>query len=729
MRLRRWLLMSCVFAFAAQALSHIRLHNPSNGASLFWQTPGSISIVVQSAGSDDIPAAGHLPALRMAIDEWNDVTGTTARLVENVSPLVQSRTDWNSSTVHLMYFDENNSSGFFPNGSGTVAVTPVSFFANGRISDADVLFNGGGFSFTTSGTFGAFDVQDVAAHELGHLLGLDHTAHSGATMYPYVNTTIIEHRSVSADEVAGMRASYPSGSFGAISGTVRRASDSSTVAGAYVVARDVDGRPAGGALAEANGTFVVRGLTAGDYELFATPLDSPVSSSNLTNGHTVVTDFQPVIGAPISIVAGAATAYGDLLVGADVALTLGRNFDTYPLRCTVGQTSIHSLHGTGLGAGCVFSASDPRVTVAPLSWIGSTQVVFEVTVPNGTPVGHVDLSVDNGNLSVLVGAIELTPEEPIVTQVTPSTASPSGGVALTIQGTGFAAGARVVIGETVYEDGALEGCTVVDDTTITLTTIASSQVGTFDVVVLDDSGVEGRANSAFTLLAVPQISLVFPTAGSDLGGSVVTINGSGFSDPMIVRIDGVMQSAVTVLDSATVRIVTEPGVSSGAVVLELEDSDGDIASAAFTYVPNVDPVLADITPNSGPKAGGAFVTITGVDFAPDAVVSFGANPNTGLGGTPASSLQWIDAQTFTARTPARASGTVAVMVSVPSTGQATVMPSAYTFEVDEDAGGGGCSATLTPADPSFRSIVGGSGWLPALALILLLRRRRVVRSV
>ncbi|MEZ6020564.1 MAG: matrixin family metalloprotease [Planctomycetota bacterium] len=86
-----------------------------------------------------------------------------------------------------MTFDEINSSGYFPTGSGIVAITPLEFYTTGRIIDADVLFNGKDFHFTTKQETNRFDIQDVAAHELGHLLGLDH---SGWRARPCIRTWI-----------------------------------------------------------------------------------------------------------------------------------------------------------------------------------------------------------------------------------------------------------------------------------------------------------------------------------------------------------------------------------------------------------------------------------------------------------------------------------------------------------------------------------------------------------
>ena len=56
----------------------------------------------------------------------------------------------------------------------------------GRILDADVEMNNFNFAFTVDGTAPATaagrpvaDVQNTLTHELGHLLGLDHTCYDG----------------------------------------------------------------------------------------------------------------------------------------------------------------------------------------------------------------------------------------------------------------------------------------------------------------------------------------------------------------------------------------------------------------------------------------------------------------------------------------------------------------------------------------------------------------------
>ena len=65
------------------------------------------------------------------------------------------------------------------------------------------------FVFTgTTGCSNGFYIEDIAAHEFGHALGLGHSAASNATMYPstfYCNTA---NRSLDADDVAGVEQIY-----------------------------------------------------------------------------------------------------------------------------------------------------------------------------------------------------------------------------------------------------------------------------------------------------------------------------------------------------------------------------------------------------------------------------------------------------------------------------------------------------------------------------------------
>jgi hypothetical protein len=55
----------------------------------------------------------------------------------------------------------------------------------------------------------AYDVETVALHELGHIIGLYHSSVAGSVMYPTVSSNFTK-RALTADDVSGAKALYPS---------------------------------------------------------------------------------------------------------------------------------------------------------------------------------------------------------------------------------------------------------------------------------------------------------------------------------------------------------------------------------------------------------------------------------------------------------------------------------------------------------------------------------------
>jgi hypothetical protein len=712
----------CLVATASVA-AHVRLIHPGTQRPLFWEKPQRIKVVINSAGTPDLPDGSHETAIRQAIDEWNTVSGTTAQLVENTDPAQQARTDWSSTGIHLVLFDDDNSSGYFPPFSQTVAVTPVWFYGSGTISDADILFNDK-FGFTTSGQFLRFDVQDVAAHELGHLLGLDHSGWAGATMYPYVDPTVIEHRSVSRDEVHALRDCYPAAAFGQITGKVERKSNGKKVSGAHVVARDAAGRTVTSILSYPDGTFTLVGLEPGAYTVYAVPLDAPVDEGNLGSGYSgeIQVNFAPTFYPGQAVITGTETiALGDLEVEDDVLLNLGRAADRYPMRAIDGETRTVTLRGTGLFPGSTLTASDPDLILGNPTWFGS-QVSFQLTVPDGELPGHVDVQVSNslGELAVLTAAIEITPPSPVVTFVSPPIGGLSGGMPVAITGSHFNPGARVVIGDQIYTDG-VGGTSVNGSGQITLTTRPTIE-GIHDVVVIDPTGEEGRMAQGFEAAAIPTVTAVFPVSGDQLGGTEVTLSGFDFQAGMLVRVNGVDQGVVTIVSSNVLAFTTTPGVL-GVQTVTVENPGGAMATSVFVYTAAADPALTLVDPGRGKKKGGQLIQVTGANFTADTDIVFDVDPDTGVGGVSAASVTLLSSSMLEVVTPAFPNkGTICVMATNSSTGQANVLEAA--FIVKKSDGGGGCYTRSIRGPVGPRDVLISSWWLAAVLLVLLARGRQ-----
>ena len=71
---------------------------------------------------------------------------------------------------------------------------------------------------------GGFDVETVGLHELGHILGLQHSDVAGSVMFPSVSSNSTK-RALTADDLGGIRALYPVSVFAAGTYTIRQKSN------------------------------------------------------------------------------------------------------------------------------------------------------------------------------------------------------------------------------------------------------------------------------------------------------------------------------------------------------------------------------------------------------------------------------------------------------------------------------------------------------------------------
>ena len=158
----------------------------------------------------------------------------------------------------------------------------MSSVTTGEILEADIIFNPNvGFSTEATTPASLTDLQAIATHEIGHLLGLDHTPLASAVMFPRSAGDSLS-RALTADDMIGVSTLYPTAAFaarGAIAGTVRTTTNAG-VFGAIVVAVGANGQPMATTVTDPNGNYSIAGLPAGSYTLLAEPMDGPFTENN-----------------------------------------------------------------------------------------------------------------------------------------------------------------------------------------------------------------------------------------------------------------------------------------------------------------------------------------------------------------------------------------------------------------------------------------------------------------
>jgi hypothetical protein len=167
----------------------------------------------------------------------------------------------------------------------------------GELIEADILFNTTfPWSVAAAGERGRYDLQSIATHEIGHLLGLGHSAlgetevipggrrviAAESTMFPIAYSAgSIDDRVLRADDIAGIGDVYPAAAFGdegSINGRVTKGGKG--VFGAHVEAFHTEsGKIVGGFSLGIDGSFGIAGLDAGVYVLRVEPLDDADTAS------------------------------------------------------------------------------------------------------------------------------------------------------------------------------------------------------------------------------------------------------------------------------------------------------------------------------------------------------------------------------------------------------------------------------------------------------------------
>jgi hypothetical protein len=208
-------------------------------------------------------------------------------------------------------------------GSTSFTVDSVS----GDLIEADVFLNAAfSWSVASAGEAGRQDVESIALHELGHVLGLGHSAlgetelfggsrrvlGAEAVMFPIAFPSGSVNRAPRADDVAGLSDIYGDAQFHASTGSItgRVTKNGSGVLGAHVVALNpASGKLVGGFTLASDGTFTIAGLEPGLQIVRAEPLDDGEIGSFIDPALGPDLDFKAAIyGRLVSVPRGGTAA-------------------------------------------------------------------------------------------------------------------------------------------------------------------------------------------------------------------------------------------------------------------------------------------------------------------------------------------------------------------------------------------------------------------------------------
>jgi Matrixin. len=300
------------------------------------------------------------------------------------------------------------------------AKTRVFYDRTGAITEADIVLNPF-LQFSTDGTPGTIDLEAALTHEIGHLLGLDHSTVLGATMYGNYGRngssgTRAYPRGLGEEDIAAVRALYGARDDDSCCGRIEGSlliSPARVPAGLFVWAEDFEtGRVMAENSVNVVGRFSLGGLSAGKYRLFAQ------DDGNIAR----VTASQPL---------------GDVVVEKDQVKTITRRLrlvsSGFDLQY-VGLDGVISVLAIPVQQGHVFSvflgiketsekkarisSDSPYVTVLP----GSAQpqdygnditiLNVEVRVDEAAPPGEYSLfaETDGASRRYLVGSLAVRPK-------------------------------------------------------------------------------------------------------------------------------------------------------------------------------------------------------------------------------------------------------------------------------------------------------------------------------
>ncbi|MEE2643769.1 MAG: matrixin family metalloprotease [Myxococcota bacterium] len=215
MPLRLVLSLSLLTGFCSSTYAQsYRRATTSAGIPVSWASY-CIDLRLNKRGSERLAPAVLEQELLGSMNAWSSTECGGIELgLLGTSPLEEVGYVLEAENENLLVF--RSGPGRWPHDPRVLALTTVTMCQNdsdlcaaGTILDADIEFNEEHFTFTGTDEPTQFDLANTMTHELGHLLGFDHSLKTASTMYASALPGQTYMRDLDEVDIEGLCAVYP----------------------------------------------------------------------------------------------------------------------------------------------------------------------------------------------------------------------------------------------------------------------------------------------------------------------------------------------------------------------------------------------------------------------------------------------------------------------------------------------------------------------------------------
>lgn len=369
-------------------------------------------------------------------------------------------------------------------GEGVLAVT-TGFSRGNERAEADILFNTSSrtwdsFRGILAGHDGKMDIQRVAIHELGHLLGLDHPDEASQTVSAIMNSRISNLDALAQDDIEGARSLY---------GPPEIPSNDN-----FSNARDI--------ILSGSKTISLRGENTKATKEIGEPRHADNSggrsvwwrwTSPSTGSVTIDTGQVDPVTNKIDL-AGGKSSYFDTTLAVYTGASVG------------SLTTVASDDDIEDGVIQLTSVSFPvsAGTVYRIAVDGYSNADQDPTDQNGADNGGINLNL------TFVGDLGTAPS--ITTQPGNQTVTSGNNASFAV----VASGAEPLVYQWLFNSSIIAGAT---NATLSLTGITAAQAGTYSVTVANSAGTITSSGATLTVNApTPPPTIPPPSSGGGGGG-------------------------------------------------------------------------------------------------------------------------------------------------------------------------------------------------------------------